>query len=358
MNKLAVITNKPIVTVEEALEQRQELMNYIDGLLVNGVDYGSVPGTDRDVLLKPGAEKLASFLGLTPDFVEMGVTEDWTGQGHGGEPFFSYRYKCNLYKGDFKVGQGIGSCNSWEKKYRWRWIDEGELPPTANPDHLLTRKATVQEFEFAINKAETTGQYGKPQVYWDEFKAAIKADEAAKFTKKTQSGKELPAWAITTTMYRSPNEDIFSQVNTLDKMAQKRALVAAILVAASVSELFTQDLEDLSYEPVQVVEMADTKAEKTHTEYENVSPPPPPSPEDKEPNQLFPNSPETILEWLNKVEKINGFYSDTGAIIDSLSHVDIEAVPHSNDKDGWRDVFIKLRDYAIEAIIDENEIPF
>jgi hypothetical protein len=41
-----------------------------------------------------------------------------------------------------------------------------------------------------------------------------------------------------------PNEDIASQVNTINKMAQKRALVAATLIAVNASEFFTQDLED------------------------------------------------------------------------------------------------------------------
>ena len=33
-------------------------------------------------------------------------------------------------------------------------------------------------------------------------------------------------------------------VNTIQKMAQKRALVAATLIATSASEFFTQDVED------------------------------------------------------------------------------------------------------------------
>lgn len=41
-----------------------------------------------------------------------------------------------------------------------------------------------------------------------------------------------------------PPEDIFAQVNTIDKMAQKRALVAAAL-SLGFSEQFTQDMEDI-----------------------------------------------------------------------------------------------------------------
>ena len=54
------------------------------------------------------------------------------------------------------------------------------------------------------------------------------------------------AWEIDvdTTLYRIPNPDAADVVNTIQKMAQKRALVAATLIATSASEFFTQDVED------------------------------------------------------------------------------------------------------------------
>ena len=48
------------------------------------------------------------------------------------------------------------------------------------------------------------------------------------------------------TLYRVPNPDVADLVNTIQKMAQKRALVAATLIATSASEFFTQDVEDTS----------------------------------------------------------------------------------------------------------------
>ena len=45
-------------------------------------------------------------------------------------------------------------------------------------------------------------------------------------------------------LYRNPNPDGADVVNTIQKMAQKRALVAATLIATSASEFFTQDVED------------------------------------------------------------------------------------------------------------------
>jgi hypothetical protein len=54
------------------------------------------------------------------------------------------------------------------------------------------------------------------------------------------------AWEmdVDTALYRVPNPDGADVVNTIQKMAQKRALVAATLIATSASEFFTQDVED------------------------------------------------------------------------------------------------------------------
>jgi hypothetical protein len=46
---------------------------------------------------------------------------------------------------------------------------------------------------------------------------------------------------------RVENPDIYDQLNTIDKIAQKRALGSSIKVAANVSEFFTVDLEDSPY---------------------------------------------------------------------------------------------------------------
>jgi hypothetical protein len=63
--------------------------------------------------------------------------------------------------------------------------------------------------------------------------------------KLTRRGKSV-AWEIDvdTALYRIPNPDVADVVNTIQKMAQKRALVAATLIATSASEFFTQDVED------------------------------------------------------------------------------------------------------------------
>jgi len=202
-NDIVVVTEQgnpyalmPVLGLQDAAARRQAVIEYTRRMLVSGTDYGKIPGTgDKPTLLKPGAEKLASLFGLSPLFEMMEREMDWTGDAHGGEPFFYMQYRCTLTRGDIVAGQGVGSCNSWEKKYRYRTV--------------YPNKATAEEK--AAGRLETRGgRNGSYQVY------VIK------------------------------NADPADVVNTVDKMAQKRALVAAVLIAVNASELFTQDIEDYS----------------------------------------------------------------------------------------------------------------
>lgn len=186
----------PVLDLHLAATRRQAVVDFAGRMMKAGTDYGKIPGTgDKPTLLKPGAEKLASLFGLSPQFDILEREMDWTGEGHGGEPFFYVQYRCTLTRGELVAGQGVGSCNSWEKKYRYRTV--------------YPNKATPEEKEHG--RLETRGgRNGTYQVY------VVK------------------------------NPDPADVVNTIDKMAQKRALVAAVLIAVNASELFTQDIEDYS----------------------------------------------------------------------------------------------------------------
>ena len=153
-------------TVEIIAQERATLVDFTKAVMQDGIDYGMIPGTKKNSLLKPGSEKLANLFGLQmlpPE--ELEAIEDWTGETHNNEPFFYYRYRVTLHRQGKEIASCVGSCNSWERKYRYR-----------------------------------KGQ---------------------------------------------KNTNIFDQVNTLQKMAQKRAYVGAVLVACSASEFFTQDMEDM-----------------------------------------------------------------------------------------------------------------
>jgi predicted RNA-binding Zn-ribbon protein involved in translation (DUF1610 family) len=203
----------PVAGVQTALLRYQAQKEFIDGVLRSGVDFGEpFPGSDKPSLKKPGAEKMASFFGLMPRFEDVQTVEDWMGEQHGSEPFFYYRQKCNLYRGDLLVASADGSCNSWEKKYRYRNADR--VCPTCG-------KATI----FRSKQ--------KPEWYC--------------WAKKGGCGATYPVNDIRITEQETGqvrNSDIAEQVNTILKMAQKRALVAAVLIATNASDYFTQDVDD------------------------------------------------------------------------------------------------------------------
>jgi len=211
----------PVLDIEGAMMRRQAVVEFTRKLMVEGRDYGKVPGTgDKPTLLKPGAEKLASLFGLTPDFDPIETVMDWTGEAHGGEPFFFIRYRCTLRRGDMAVGQGVGSCNSWEKKYRYR---KGERTcPNCGQPAIIKGKA----------------EYGGG---WICF--AKKGGCGHKYQDGDQAIEGQSAGQV-------KNPDAADVVNTIDKMAQKRALVAAVLIAVNASEMYTQDVEDLSPIPL------------------------------------------------------------------------------------------------------------
>jgi hypothetical protein len=208
----------PATSMETAVARYRDMSNFIANVLRDGTDYGKIPGAgDKPTLLKPGAEKLASFFGLASSFTIIDKEQDWTGKDHGGEPFFYYWYKCTLSRNGNPIAEGEGSANSFEKKYRWRSAT------------LVCPKCGAE----AIIKGKE--EYGGG---WLCF--AKKGGCGAKFKDGDQSIESQPRGQV-------QNPDIADVVNTLQKMAQKRALVAAVLIGTNASDYFTQDVEDMNF---------------------------------------------------------------------------------------------------------------
>jgi hypothetical protein len=129
-----------------------EFQKLVKTNLQEGKDFGTIPGTSKPTLYKPGAEKILMLMGLQSTYEIIDSTRNWE------EGFFQYQVRCTLKKNEVVITQGLGACNSREKKY------------------------------------------------------------------ERQSG--------------------FNIDNTILKMAKKRSQVDATLTVASLSEIFTQDLED------------------------------------------------------------------------------------------------------------------
>src|SRR5579863_2691559 len=111
----------PAMSMEVALARRAAIVEFTRKILVRDRDFGEI-GTGKPTLLKPGAEKLCNFFGLEPEFTPVADEIDWTGAEHGGETFCYVRYRCRLLRQGRIPGVGEGSCNSWESRYRYRWV--------------------------------------------------------------------------------------------------------------------------------------------------------------------------------------------------------------------------------------------
>ncbi|MDD5517827.1 MAG: hypothetical protein PHV98_00565 [Candidatus Omnitrophica bacterium] len=179
----------PMLSIEEAIARYNIIVEFTKRVMKKDKDFGIIPGTDKPTLLKPGAEKLCSLFGLAPEF---DVVDEITNFDKG---IFYYRYRCKMLRNNSVIATSEGSANSMEKKYRYRNVPE--------------KKATQEEKTIALRTEIKSGKYGDYKVYVIE------------------------------------NKEPFDLVNTLQKMAQKRALVAATLIAANASEFFTQDIEDM-----------------------------------------------------------------------------------------------------------------
>lgn len=216
--ELMVVSNQnlyvaPVVGIEEAKNKFEMVRKYTANCLTKDVDYGKVPGVSKPSLLKPGAEKICSLFGLTPKFVCVDKIMNWNGEGNpDGEPFFYFEYRCDLFRGGEFVASCDASCNSWEKKYRYR---KGELvcPNCGKP----LRKSKNNDGYYCWTK---TGGCG----------ATFASNDSAITSQKVGDVK---------------NYDTAEQVNTFMKMAQKRAYVGATLIACNLSEYYTQDVEDM-----------------------------------------------------------------------------------------------------------------
>lgn len=105
--------------IEETARQNNSLMAMMDNLLEKDVDFGKVPGVKKPFLHQPGAQQLGLVFKLRPVFEIMDKTINFDK-----EPIFvEFDVKCKIYQRevDAFLGEGVGSCNNYEEKYKYRW---------------------------------------------------------------------------------------------------------------------------------------------------------------------------------------------------------------------------------------------
>ncbi len=209
---MAVDPAATAMTVQQVLGQVALIQQIMGAAMKDGEHFGRIPGCgDKPTLLKPGAEKLCLTFRLAPTY----EVEERSGErGHR-----EYRVQCTLSSilTSAFIGQGVGLCSTMEAKYRFR---QGAAEPTDKP---------------------------VPRTYWD-----VRQEDPAKaqeliggkgFSVKKVEGK---GWMIAKGGEKVENDNPADHYNTVLKMAKKRALVDAVLTATAASDIFTQDLEDIT----------------------------------------------------------------------------------------------------------------
>ncbi|VVN20469.1 hypothetical protein PS662_04338 [Pseudomonas fluorescens] len=172
------------VEIRQRVNLVQEVMH---GIMKRETHYGTIPGTQKPTLYKPGAEVLCVTFRVAQEY----KIEDLSVQG-----VARYRVTCvgRHQLTGVALGEGVGECSSSEEKYKWRGvICKAELDAT--PENLRRKKY---------------------------YKNGNTADQI-----------------------RTEPADL---ANTILKMACKRAMIAMTLNVTAASDIFTQDIEDLPEE--------------------------------------------------------------------------------------------------------------
>jgi hypothetical protein len=201
-------------TVEELVARADLVHRAMQVAMTPNVHYGIIPGTgNKPTLLKPGAEKLDTLFRLRPEFRDELA---WDGEHL---TVTSYCSLVHIATGDVLAKDVAGMCSTKESKYAWR--QAVRRCPNCGQDAIRkVRKEGAKNF----GKWQCIG--GDKGGCWSVFEA----DD------HTITGQDSG---------RVPNPDLADQYNTVLKMSQKRAHVAATLAATAASDVFTQDVEDM-----------------------------------------------------------------------------------------------------------------
>lgn len=201
-------TLTPVMDLTLAKSRLEQFQEFIRKYMVEGEDFGLIPGTPKKSLWKPGADKLCELYGLADSYRVIDRLVDFD------RGLFDYEIECTLSRDGMVIATGLGSCSSFEGKYRWR--DSKRVCPQCGKETIIKGKK----------------DYGGG---WLCFQA--KGGCGAKFE---DGDAEIENQEIG----RIENDDIATLKNTILKMAKKRAKVDATLSATRSSGVFTQDLGD------------------------------------------------------------------------------------------------------------------
>lgn len=184
------VVRRPVVSAEmisiaELQVRRQEIDRAVQEIMKLDIHYGKVPGTTELTLYKEGAEVLLSTFQLRYDLdIER---DDWDG-----EIVYQVTARCYHMATGMKVGEGLGVCSSLEDKWAWRQCSDVEW------DNTDTRRRRI-----------------KYKDQWHDGRPTGRVTE-------TKQVRQEPA----------------NVINTVLKMAKKRAVVDVAVAVLNVGDLF------------------------------------------------------------------------------------------------------------------------
>lgn len=192
------------MTKQDVVNQVRLIQEILKNVMIEGVHYGKpFPSSDEKSLLKPGAEMILSTFRIAVDPIIEDLSE-------GDKIAYRVTVRCTHQGSGNYLGSGIGSCSSYETKYRWRKAVNDQEWNDASPDKRRIKHSNYK------GKAYTTKQV---------------------------------------------HQDPYDIENTILKMAKKRAMVDASLTITAASDIFHRDVEDLPDESKSMAKAGNKKQE-------------------------------------------------------------------------------------------------
>jgi hypothetical protein len=296
------------LSVQEIVDQKDKIKQVMGAVMKDGVHYGVIPGVNKPSLFKPGAEAINVALRLAPHYESEKIFHD---DGH-----LTVIAKCTLkhIPTDLTIATGEGLCTTKEDRYAYR---QGErICPQCGQPAIIKGKAEYGGGWVCFKKKGGCG------LKWDDGAQEIESQEVGKI----------------------PNPQLPDLYNTVLKMADKRALIAAVLNGTAASDVFTQDVEDGPQGPkpqppspvrrdneglappttwAKITEYASAYDEHTYETFMRFA--------DAARRRLFPGSVST--EKLSKEERNELFRVSSRAVVALRSNVDPSEFPMPSIED-------------------------
>ena len=116
-NNMSIVESINVNEAVQVMNKINQFQQVVKSQLRPKIDFGIIPGTDKPTLLTPGAEKILMLLGVTSTYELLEHVQDYD------KGFFAYTVKCVVSKDGLIITEGLGHCNSRERKFMSQKVD-------------------------------------------------------------------------------------------------------------------------------------------------------------------------------------------------------------------------------------------